>query len=762
MNLTQWLERFRDDPAAAKNISFWHTTPARPARYEPFPEWLDQRVADALKRRGIWQLYCHQRAAVDLSRQGRNVTVVTPTASGKTLCYNLPVLSRILEDPTARAIYLFPTKALAADQVSELYELVGEAGLDVKTFTYDGDTPPAARKAVRTAGHIVVTNPDMLHSGILPHHTKWVKLFENLQYIVIDEVHTYRGVFGSHLANVLRRLKRICEFYGSHPQFICCSATIANPQELAQQITGVDMALVDDNGAPQGERHFIFYNPPVVNEQLGIRASSVQEARRVAANLIVNGISTITFARSRVAMEVLTSHLKELVRGKLGDSNLVRGYRGGYLPTERRAIERGLREGSVRGVVSTNALELGIDIGSLDACVLCGYPGTVASTWQQSGRAGRRQGVSATVFIANSSPLNQFMMKHPEYFLSRPPEHGLINPDNLYILLSHIKCAAFELSFQDGETYGGREQGEILHFLEDAGILRHVGPVWHWSAEEFPANEIGLRSASNENFIIVDVSQPSHRVIGEMDRYAAPMLLHDEAIYLHEGQQYQVEKLDFPNKKAYVKSVDVEYYTDADLSVNLRVLDCIKSAQSTAVAERNWGEVLVTSLVTIFKKMRLETHENIGWGKVHLPELEMHTTAYWMSMDEGLFRRYGADALEGGMLGIANLISNIAPVYLMCDPRDISVFPQAKSPYTGKPTIYIYDTIPGGMGLSEKLFDMHADVLAECARMVRECPCPAGCPSCVGPDGSDKRVVLKILDELCTQVTRDSGAVAPL
>lgn len=748
MNLVQWLERFRDDPVMTRNTAFWHTTPARPARYEPFPDWLDENVAGALKRRGIWQLYCHQKAAVEHAHAGRHVCVVTPTASGKTLCYNLPVLDGILRDPTARAIYLFPTKALAADQVSELYELIGEAGLDIKTFTYDGDTPPAARKAVRSAGHIVVTNPDMLHSGILPHHTKWVKLFENLKYIVIDEVHTYRGVFGSHLANVLRRLMRICAFYGSHPQFICCSATIANPQELAEQITGVPMALVDDNGAPSGERHFIFYNPPVVNEQLGIRASSVLEARRVASSLIVNGISTITFARSRVAMEVLTTYLKDLVKDKLGDSNLVRGYRGGYLPSERRAIEKGLREGSVRGVVSTNALELGIDIGSLDACVLCGYPGTVASTWQQSGRAGRRQGVSATVFIANSSPLNQFLMKHPEYFLSRPPEHGLINPDNLYILLSHIKCAAFELSFQDGDIYGGMEREEILRFLQDAGIVRHVGPVWHWSAEEFPANEISLRSASNENFIIVDISQPSHRVIGEMDRFAAPMLLHDEAIYLHEGQQYQVEKLDFPNKKAYVKPVDVEYYTDADLSVNLRVLDCIKS-DVTAVVERNWGEVLVTSLVTMFKKMRLENHENIGWGKVHLPELEMHTTAYWMSFEEGLFRQYGADALEGGMLGVANLISNIAPVYLMCDPNDISVFPQVKSPYTGKPTIYIYDTIPGGMGLSEKLFDMHAEVLEQCARVVRECPCPAGCPSCVGPDGADKRTVLKILDELC-------------
>ncbi len=748
MNLRQWLTHFKDNPATARNIAYWHIQDAREAQYRPYPDWLDGRLTDALKRRGVRELYSHQREAVDLAREGRDVTVVTPTASGKTLCYNLPVLQAIVDDPTARALYLFPTKALAADQVSELYELISEAGVEVKTYTYDGDTPPAARQAVRQAGHIVVTNPDMLHAGILPHHTKWVKLFENLKYIVIDEVHTYRGVFGSHLANVLRRLMRICEFYGAHPQFICCSATIANPKELAEQITARPMALVDRNGAPQGERHLIFYNPPVVNEMLGIRASALQESRRVATDLIVNGISTIVFARARVTMEVLVSHLKKAVADALGDSGLVRGYRGGYLPTERRAIERALRSGEVRGVVSTNALELGIDIGSLDACVLCGYPGTIASTWQQSGRAGRRQGVSATVLVANSSPMNQFMMKHPEYFLSQPPENGLINPDNLYVLLSHLKCAAFELPFHDGDRYGGNGIEEILGFLQEAGIIRHVGNVWHWATEEFPASEISLRSASNENFIITDTTDGNPRVIGQMDRFAAPMLLHDEAIYIHEGQQYQVEKLDFPNKKAYVKAVNVEYYTDADLSVNLRVLDCLRDDGNDTL-RRSHGEVLVTSLVTIFKKMKLDTQENIGWGRVHLPELEMHTTAYWLSFDEELLRQIGSDAVEGGLIGIANLIANIAPVYLMCDPKDIAVFPQAKAPYTGKPTLYLYDTIPGGMGLAEKLFELHGELLRQCRQMVLDCPCPSGCPSCVGPDGVSKRAVLELLNRLC-------------
>ncbi len=747
MNLKQWLAGFGDNPETARNITYWHTQPAQDAVFAPFPDDLDARITGALQRRGISRLYSHQRAAVDAARAGHDVTVVTPTASGKTLCYNLPVLQAIVREPSARALYIFPTKALAYDQMSELYELVDEAGLPVKTYTYDGDTPPAARAAVRQAGHIVVTNPDMLHSGILPHHTKWVKLFENLQFIVIDEIHIYRGVFGSHMANVMRRLLRICAFYGVRPQIICCSATIANPGELAQRISGRPMQLIERSGAPAGEKHFLFYNPPVINDQLGIRKSCVQEARRVAADLVANGISAIVFTRSRVHMEVLLTHLKRIVQTRLGSSELVRGYRGGYLPTERRAIEAGLRRGDVRAVVSTNALELGIDIGSLDACVICGYPGSIASTWQQSGRAGRRQGVAATIFIANSSPLNQFIMRHPEYFLSQPPENGLLNPDNLYILISHIKCAAFELPFVQGDTYGAQDIEPILRFLQDAGVLRLAGGAWHWSAEEFPASEIGLRSASNENFVIVDTTQPTHRVIGQMDRYTAPMLLHDEAIYLHEGAQYQVQKLDFPNKKAFVKAVDVNYYTDADLSVNLRVLDCMRERPGS-IATAGSGEVLVSSIVTMFKKMHMDTHENLGWGRVHLPELEMHTTACWLAMQDSLFT--GEDKqVDSTLLGVANLLGNIAPVYLMCDPQDIRVYPQTRSPYTHKPTLFIYDTLPGGVGLSDKLYELFGEVLRQCLDMLRACRCPAGCPSCVGPEGADKRGVQRLLQVLC-------------
>ncbi|MGI5877246.1 MAG: DEAD/DEAH box helicase [Christensenellales bacterium] len=746
MNLTQLLEQLHSDTEFCANVTCWHKIPARPARYAPFPDAVNPALAEAYRRRGIHELYTHQREALDAALAGEDFVVVTPTASGKTLCYNLPVLQAILDDQNARALYLFPTKALSADQVSELYEVIGESGIPVKTYTYDGDTPVAARKAIRQAGHIVVTNPDMLHAAILPHHTKWVRLFENLRYVVIDEIHTYRGVFGSHLANVIRRLKRLCAFYGAHPQFICCSATIANPAGLAQAILGRPVRLIDDNGAPAGERHFIFCNPPVVNRQLGIRKSALLEARRISTMLIANRVSTIVFARSRVTMEVLLSYLKKQVEDRLGDSDLVRGYRGGYLPGERRDIERGLRSGRVLGVVSTNALELGIDIGSLSACVLCGYPGTIASTWQQSGRAGRRNDVSLTVLVANSSPLNQYIVNHPEYFFGQTPENGLINPDNLYILLSHIQCAAFELPFRNGERFGDQPVGEILGYLEEQGTLRHVGDAWHWSAEEFPSTNVSLRSASNENFVIIDVTGHEPCVIGQMDRFAAPMLLHEEAIYIHEGRQYQVEKLDFFEKKAFVRAVDVDYYTDANLAVSLRVLDEF-AAQPGAIA-RAWGEVLVTSMVTIFKKIKFDTHENIGFGRVNLPELEMHTTAYWMSWDDTLLR-HESERLEDGLTGVANLLAVVAPMYLMCDPRDIAVVPQIRSPHTRRPTIYIYDCYPGGIGLSEKLYELHSRLAEQALELLDECPCLSGCPSCVGPDGADKAMARRLLSACC-------------
>ena len=751
MNLEQMLDYFKASERVSGNITKWLEIPSREAQYVDFPEFIDERIRNALKSRGVNRLYSHQASAIEAVNRGDNIVVVTPTASGKTMCYNIPVLNAIVKDEESRAIFLFPTKALSQDQTTELHDLITLAGVDVKTYTYDGDTPQSARKAIRQAGHIVVTNPDMLHSGILPHHTKWTKLFENLKYIVIDEVHHYRGVFGSHLANVIRRLKRICSFYGSNPQFICCSATIANPAELAGRITGSKVTLVDNNGAPAGKKHMIFYNPPVVNKELGIRRSSLLEARLIAETLIKNGIQTIVFTRSRLNVEVLVTYLKDIFHGKLGGGEKVRGYRGGYLPGLRREIERGLRSGNITGVITTNALELGIDIGALEACVICGYPGTIASTWQQSGRAGRRNSVAAAFLIASSSPLDQYIVSNPDYFFDKSPENGLINPDNLVILYNHMKCAAFELPFEDGEKFGVETTGEMLCYMEEAKLIRHVGNRWHWMSDVFPADDISLRSASNENFIIIDISDPHHRVIGETDRFSAPMLLHEEAIYIHEGQQYQVEKLDFDDKKAYVRKVDVDYYTDANLAVDLKVIDVFRE-QPDQLVSRNCGEVMVTALVTMFKKIKLYTHENIGSGPVNLPEMEMHTTSYWAAFPEELPRGMSQSDMQNGLLGLSNILANAAPVYLMCDPGDIKVVHQVRSTFTCKPTIYIYDSYPGGVGFSEKLYELHDELFKTAEKMIKQCGCESGCPSCVGPlnefsgNGNPKEMALRLIE----------------
>ena len=754
MNVDQLADQLRRDPMFMENVVRWEEMPARGAQYAPFPGGLDARLVPVLERRGIHQLYSHQAHAVREVLAGHDVVVVTPTASGKTMCYNLPVLSAILNNEDARALYLFPTKALSADQVSELYELIEEMGVDIKTYTYDGDTPGAARRAVRQAGHIVVTNPDMLHSGILPHHTKWVKLFENLKYIVIDEIHTYRGVFGSNLANVLRRLMRLCEFYGSHPQYILCSATIANPKELAETLTGRDVTLIDDNGAPMGKRHFVFYNPPVINRQLGIRKGVIPETRQIAGMLLKNGIQTITFARSRLTVEVLTKYLKDLVRDPLGNAGRVRGYRGGYLPTQRREIERGLRAGQIDAVVSTNALELGIDIGALDACVLCGYPGTIASAWQQAGRAGRRKGTSIVFFVASSAAIDQYIVSHPDYFLHQSPENALLNPDNLYILLSHFKCAAYELPFEDGDGFGNAPAPEeLLGFLEEENILRHVDGRYHWMAEDFPASEISLRSAASENFVIIDITDPAHhRVIGEMDRYTVPMLLHENAIYMHEGQQYQVEKLDFDACKAFIRQVDTGYYTDANLNVSLSLLDVEKSEDTPEGGSCALGEVKVTTLVTMFKKIRFDTHETLGFGHVRLPETDMHTTAMWWTLPDSLCARFENDTLKNGMLAITNLLRIVAPLYLMCAPQDVAVLYQVKSPITDKPTVILYDNCPGGVGLAHKAYGMQKLLLEKALQIVTDCACAQGCPSCAGPVGEigtdGKQTAIVLLKEL--------------
>ncbi|MFC4597947.1 DEAD/DEAH box helicase [Cohnella hongkongensis] len=729
-SVEEWLTLLRSRPELMENVTFWHTEPAKPARSVDLPASVHPKLAEALGRKGIHRLYTHQAASFRAAADGRHVVTVTPTASGKTLCYNLPVVQRLLEDDSARALYLFPTKALAQDQVAELQVLADLMEADLKTHTYDGDTPPTVRQAIRNAGHIVVTNPDMLHSAILPHHTKWVKLFENIKYIVIDEVHAYRGVFGSHVANVIRRLKRICRFYGSDPQFLCASATIRNPREHTERLIGEEVALVDDNGAPSGDKHMVFYNPPVVNKQLGIRRSSVLESQKLAALLLKSGIQTIVFARSRVRVEILLTYLQETVKRELGPKT-IRGYRGGYLPKLRREIERGLRSGEIRGVVSTNALELGIDIGQLQACVLNGYPGTIASTWQQSGRAGRRQSSSVTFLVASSNPLDQYLIQNPDYFLGRPPEEARIHPDNLLILLDHLKCAAYELPFEEGDTFGGEKLVDLLEFLVEEKVLHKVGTRWYWMEQAFPAHNISLRSAAQENFVIIDQTE-GQRVIGEVDRFSAPTLIHEEAIYIHEGVQYQVEKLDYPEKKAYVREVNVDYFTDASMAVELKVLHVDMETTSGAL-QRQFGEVTVMAKPTIFKKIRLRTHENIGSGPIHLPEEILHTSGYWFAFSEEESAKRSANDMQTALLGLANVLIHLAPLHLMCDPLDIRVVPQVKATHTKRPTIYFYDRYPGGIGLSRRLYEIHGELLQEAERLIRGCGCLSGCPACVGP-----------------------------
>src|SRR3982075_2446521 len=651
--------------------------PAREAQWAEFPAWVNADLAAAYAAKGIRRLYTHQAAAAETVHAGQNVVIVTPTASGKTLCYNLPVLNEVLENSDSRALYLFPTKALAQDQLAELHDLNQRLDNRFGVFTYDGDTPSDARKAIREKGHIVLTNPDMLHTGILPHHTRWTRLFENLRYIVIDELHTYRGVFGSHLCNVLRRLRRIARFYGRDPQFICCSATIANPGDLAARLLEADVEVLNGNGAPSAEKTFVFYNPPVVNRALGIRRSYINESSRVTQEFLKHDLQTIVFANSRLHTEILLTYLQQANPQLPGKPETIRGYRGGYLPNERREIERGLRDGKIRGVVSTSALELGIDVGSLDAVVMAGYPGTIAATWQRAGRAGRRSGSSCAVMVASSAPLDQFMVRNPDYFFGSTPEHAFIQPDNLEILVNHLKCAAFELPVGPEDRFGAVDVQDLCARLAEAGFLHRAGGNYHWTQEAYPADTVSLRSVTSDSFVIIDITG-APTVIGEVDFSSALTTVHEKAIYIHGGQQTHVEHLDFKERKAYVKRVDVDYYTDAIRYTQVRILEC---AAETRVSEsapeiralRSFGDVLVRSQVIGFKKIKFFTNENIGAGNLELPENEMHTTSYWITLERPLLESlpFTISERQSGMFGLLYALSSVATLLLMCDRRDL-------------------------------------------------------------------------------------------
>ena len=752
-----------------------HRMPAVAAAFGPYPDGTDERLKSALAARGIDQLYTHQAEAFGHVLDGRNVVTITPTASGKTLCYNAPVLNAILQDPATRALYLFPTKALAQDQLAELHALAQLVthGTDTQigVFTYDGDTPSDARRAIRGKAHVVLSNPDMVHSGILPHHPRWAKLFENLKFVVIDELHAYRGVFGSHLANILRRLQRICRHYGSDPVFICSSATIANPRELAQSLTGQPFELVERNGAPRGEKFFLFVNPPVVNAELGIRRSYLSEARRVAMEFLKHNLQIILFAQSRLAVEILTTYLKDAFHGPPGAADVVRGYRGGYLPNRRREIERGLRDGQVRAVVSTNALELGIDIGALDVSIMAGYPGTIAATWQRAGRAGRRTTRSAAVLVASSAPIDQFVVRNPSYFFDASPEHALINPDNLHILLDHVKCAAFELPFAADEAFGTSDVDvqQVLPVLSEEGFVHQADGQWNWTSESYPADAVSLRSISSDNFVIVDITS-GERVVGETDFTSAPSTLHEKAIYIIEGQLFQVERFDFEGRKAYIREVDCDYYTDAITYTKVTILDTFEThTPEPGIGVSSHGEVHVVSRVVGFKKIKFYTNENVGSGELDLPEQQMHTTSYWLTVPSAVMQTlpFAGDDRRDGVVGLAFAMKNVAQLLLMCDAHDIGLSVDGgsldRTTRTGglggvpdalaaEPNVFIYDNYPGGIGFSRPLHEMHALLLERTRELIAGCECASGCPSCVGPEGNTgphaKQVAQRILERL--------------
>ncbi|MGH2591992.1 MAG: DEAD/DEAH box helicase [Anaerolineae bacterium] len=850
MPVTHALDQLRADRAFMRNVAAWERLPARASRYAPTPSALDPRLIDALRTRGIDQLYMHQVAAVESALRGENPVVVTATASGKTLCYNLPVLNTLLREPAATALYLFPTKALAHDQITNLQSLITALSANISARAYDGDTPRDQRRSAREAGGMIITNPDMLHTGILPHHTRWASLFESLRYVVIDELHAYRGVFGSHFANVLRRLKRICRFYGSRPQFVLASATIANPVQLAERLIEERVTLIDDDGAPRGEKHFILYNPPLIDPALGTRRSSLLEARDIAARFLLADVQTIAFARARLTTEVLLTYVRDAVASQGGDPNAIHGYRGGYLAEERRAIEKALRDGSARGVVATNALELGIDIGQLDAAILAGYPGTIASALQQAGRAGRRADTSAAILVASAAPLDQFLITHPRYFFERSPEHGLIAPDNLIILTNHLKCASFELPFDADEQFGRFEQtGELLDALVEEGILHRekasqrvseLAPErYFWMSDSYPAQGISLRTGTADTIVILDHSEGRARSIGQIDRGTAPVLVYEGAIYMHEGQQYQVERLDWENGQAFVRPASVDYYTDASGTVDVQVLEEFERAEAGPTI-KSQGEVMVTTQTVSFRKIKLYTHETLGWGEIDLPEQQVQTTAYWFCIEPALadrliaegvifapndygpnwdeqreaarqrdeyrcrqcgtaervrhhdvhhirpFREFSyvrgqnenykqANALEnlitlcpachrraeaargvrGALSGLGQVMRQIAPLFLMCDPRDIDVLAESRSSFAARsaPTITIFDRAPGGIGLSQECFELHADLLKAARDLVAACKCENGCPACVGPAGEGpgegvKALTLRLLDAL--------------
>jgi DEAD/DEAH box helicase domain-containing protein len=744
----------------ADRITGAFVVPAREGRNAPFPADLPAAMAEALRSRGIGTLYSHQAEAWQTARRGEHLVVVTPTASGKSLCYTLPVVASAMAE-RGKALYLFPTKALAQDQVADLLALTKAGNLGIRAATFDGDTPGDQRRAIRLSGDIVVSNPDMLHQGILPHHTKWAQFFENLKYVVIDEVHSYRGVFGSHLANVIRRLQRICTFYGAKPQLIFCSATIGNPREHAQALLGAPVTAITESGAPSGEKHVLLWNPPIVNPDLGLRASARSQSNRIARMAIRTGLKTLVFAKSRTMVEVLTKYLKDVFDHDPRQRARIRAYRGGYLPGDRRASERAMREGRVDGIVSTSALELGVDIGALDAVVLNGYPGSIAQTWQRLGRAGRRLKPALGVLVASSDPLDQYIVRHPEFFSAAPPEHARIAPDQPVVLLDHIRCAAFELPFAAGDRFGDVDPEVYLQLLAEDGVIHREGERFEWIDDSYPANAVNLRSVADGNFVVVDRSEGRQRIIAEVDFSSAPLMLYEGAIHMVQSTPYQVERLDWEGRKAFVTRTHVDYYTDAIDYTRLKVLDRF-AGQAAGAGINEHGEVHVVRRVAGYKKIRYYSHENIGYGPVNLPDQELHTSAIWWHLPQAILdTRFASrqDALDG-FLGAAHALHVVARIAVMAEGGDLQKAVgsadgawSAQTDTRGRgqlraldggeltagtierftPTVYLYDNYPGGIGLSEPLWHRQGELIVRARDLIGECTCRAGCPACVGP-----------------------------
>lgn len=885
MTLSHLLQDLRSDAHFMANVMAWRVLPGRSGCYEPIPDHLHPLLLAALAQRGLAQLYAHQAQALRLAMHGADLALVTPTASGKTLAYTLPVLDTLLNDPNAHALCLFPTKALAHDQADDLRAwqtiLAQQAAPQQNdtynisppfTFaTYDGDTPANARATIRRTAQLILSNPDMLHTSILPYHTSWPNFFAGLRFVVLDEMHTYRGVFGSHVANVLRRLQRICALYGSRPQFIAASATIANPQQLAERLIERPVQVVTENGAPHGEKHVILYNPPVLDIARGLRRSSVLEAQELAARCVLGGVQTILFARARLTTEVLLTYLRDRLAhtpsaqaARVDIQSAIRGYRGGYLPSERRAIEAGLRNGAVRAVVTTNALELGIDIGQLQAAILCGYPGAIASAWQQIGRAGRTLDASLAIMVATGSALDQYVIRHPEFLFERSPEQALINPDNLMLLVDHMRCAAFEAPFQATDAFGNSPYAaDVRQLLAEQGDLHEQNGRHFWNGEGYPATRISLRTTGSETVTIqveesvagkqsvaVNTQSLHTQVIGQVDQASATLLLHEGAIYLHEGHSYQVNRLDMASALAQVTPVTVDFYTQAATETQIDIL-ATHEQKSTASVRAAHGDLRVQTEVVGFRRIKRFSHENLGVFPLTYPPQVIETTGFWFGIlpavqqhlaragnwydslnDYGPnwqeqrervrrrdgfrcvqcgvaevggrqhdvhhrvpFRTFGyvpglndhylvANRLDNlllvcrschhrleatvrvqsGLDGLAYTLANLAPLHLMCAPQDLGVSVERAALATDSgaaanialPMIFLYERAVAGLGFSARLFEVHEQLFAAAHELISHCPCPEGCPACVGPilEGGPvqlptKRLTLALLEVLC-------------